>query len=55
VDFRAGAIHAFDSIDHFFLIGQILGPNMAWLLKKIGVRKEFVAPGLRRGKPEPIV
>lgn len=63
---RAGAIHAFDSINHFFLIGQmivpgsiywnigigrepgevesdeegvktmqILGQNMAWLLKKI--------------------
>jgi len=32
---RAGAMHAFDSINHFFLIGQILGQNMAWLLKKI--------------------
>ena len=63
---RAGSIHAFDSINHFFLIGQmivpgssywnvgigraigdveqdeegletmqILGKNMAWLLKKI--------------------
>jgi hypothetical protein len=35
VDFRAGAMHAFDPINHFFLIGQILGQNMAWLLKKI--------------------
>lgn len=64
---RAGAIHAFDTINHFFLISQmivpgsfywnigigrkageveqdsegletmeILGKNMAWLLKKIG-------------------
>ena len=64
---RAGAIHAFDSINHFFLISQmivpgsfywnvgigraigdveqdeegletmqLLGRNMAWLLKKIG-------------------
>jgi len=64
---RAGSIHTFDSINHFFLIGQmivpgssywnvgigrakgdveqdeegletmqILGQNMAWLLKKIG-------------------
>jgi len=63
---RAGAMHALDSINHFFLIGQMiipgssywnigigrakgeveqdeealrtmeaLGPNMAWLLKKI--------------------
>lgn len=32
---RAGAMHAFDSINHFFLISQILGQNMAWLLKKI--------------------
>jgi uncharacterized Tic20 family protein len=28
-------VHTFDSLNHFFLIGQILGPNMAWLLKKI--------------------
>jgi hypothetical protein len=35
VDFRAGAMHAFDPINHLFLIGQILGQNMAWLLKKI--------------------
>jgi multimeric flavodoxin WrbA len=64
---RGGAIHAFDSINHFFFIGQmivpgsnywnvgigrqigdvdgdeegirtmqILGQNMAWLLKKVG-------------------
>jgi multimeric flavodoxin WrbA len=63
---RAGAIHAFDTINHFFLIGQmivpgssywnlgvggppgavdedaegmstmeVLGANMAWLLKKV--------------------
>ena len=32
---RAGAMHACDSINHFFLIGQILGQNMAWLLKNI--------------------
>jgi hypothetical protein len=32
---RAGAMHTFDSINHFFLIGQILGQNMAWRLKKI--------------------
>jgi multimeric flavodoxin WrbA len=32
---RADAMHTFDSINHFFLIGQILGQNMAWLLKKI--------------------
>jgi len=25
----------FDSTNPFFQIGQILGPNMAWLLKKI--------------------
>jgi len=32
---RAGAMHAFDSINNFFLIGQILGQNMAWLLKSL--------------------
>jgi hypothetical protein len=34
-------MHAFDSINHFFLIGQILGQNMAWLLKKINARPRF--------------
>jgi multimeric flavodoxin WrbA len=36
---RAGSIHAFNSINHFFFIGiqtmKILGENMAWLLKKL--------------------
>lgn len=31
----AGALHIFESINHFFLIGQPLGLNMARLLKKI--------------------
>jgi multimeric flavodoxin WrbA len=73
---RAGAMHAFDALNHFFLINemmipgssywnigiglepgdvekdaegirtmQTLGQNMAWLMQRVGEKKEMAAVG----------
>jgi multimeric flavodoxin WrbA len=50
---RAGAIHAFDSINHFFLIGQMIVPGSSYWNLAVGREKGEVAgdeEGLRTMK-----